>query len=115
VALRCLIIDDRVDVLDALRASLEADGVEVLGTATAAADGIAQALDLEPDCILIDVDLGEESGVDVAGRLAELGVEATRILISAYREYAALAEDSPVAGFLSKTAVSRAAIEQLMA
>jgi two-component system nitrate/nitrite response regulator NarL len=115
VALRCLIIDDRADVLDALKASLEADGVEVIATATAADDGIERALEHELDCILIDVDLGEESGVDVAARLADLGVRATRILISAYREYAALADDTPVAGFLSKTAVSRAAIEQLMA
>lgn len=115
MALRCLIIDDSSDVLSALGASMESEGIEVVATATGRADGIARALELQPDCILVDVDLGEDSGTQVAEELIELGVSAGIILISAYREYVALADGMEVRGFLSKTDISRDAIERLMA
>ena len=114
MALRCLIIDDSFDVLAALAASVESDGVEVVATARGRTDGIARAVELQPDGILIDVDLGDDSGPQVAQELTALGVSAAIILISAYRNYAELAEGTQVLGFLSKTDISRAAIEQLM-
>lgn len=114
MALRCLIIDDSPEVLAALRASMEVEGIEVVATATGRAEGIARALELEPDCILVDVDLGEDGGPQVAEELSSVGVQAAIILISAYREYVTLAEDTNVRGFLSKTDISRAAIEQLL-
>lgn len=101
-------------MLAALGASLEAEGFEVAATATGRVDGIARALELQPDCILVDVDLGEDSGTQVADELAALGVSAAVILISAYREYVALAEGTNVRGFLTKTEISRAAIERLV-
>jgi len=86
-----------------------------LATADGRAGGIAHALELEPDCILVDVDLCEDSGPQLANELAALGVSAAIILISAYRDHAALAEGTQVRSFLSKTDISRAAIERLMA
>lgn len=115
MALRCLIIDDSSEVLRALAASMEVDGLDVVATATSRVEGIARALELQPDCILIDVDLGEDGGPQVAEELARHGVSAAIILISAYREYLALAEDTNVLGFLGKTEISRAAIEELIA
>lgn len=115
MALRCLIIDDSAEVLTALAASMEAEGVDVVATAHGRVDGIARALELDPDCILLDVDLGDDGGPQLADELAVLGVSAAIILISAYRDYAALTEGTMVRGFLSKTDISRAAIEQLMA
>lgn len=87
----------------------------MVATATDQTHGIAHALELQPDCILVDVDLGEDSGTQVADELAALGVSAAVILISAYREYVALAEGTNVRGFLTKTEISRAAIERLIA
>lgn len=115
MALRCLIIDDSPEVLSALAAAMEVDGLDVVATAAGRADGIARALELQPDCILVDVDLGEDGGPQVAEELARLGLAAAIILISAYREYVTLAEDTNVIGFLSKTEISRAAIEELIA
>jgi DNA-binding NarL/FixJ family response regulator len=115
VGLRCVIIDDSPEVVDALRRSLEADGVIVLGTASTGAEGVHRTGQLGPDCVLLDVDLGDESGLDVARELAAAGSSAAVILISAHAEYAELADDTPVAGFLSKSGLSRAAIEQILA
>lgn len=114
MALRCLIIDDSPEVLVALRAAMEVEGIVVVATATGRAEGIALALEHEPDCILVDVDLGEDGGPQVAEELAALGVPAAIILISAYGEYVTLVEGTNVRGFLGKTEISRAAIEQLL-
>ena len=102
-------------MLGALAASMESEGVEVVATAHGRTDGIARAIELEPDCILVDVDLGDDSGPQVAHELAALGVSAAIILISAYPDYAVLTEGAPVCGFLSKTNISRTAIERLLA
>ena len=110
-----MIIDDSSDVLAALGASLESEGIEVVATANGRADGIERVLALQPDCVLVDVDLGEESGTQLAEELSARGVRGAIILISAYREYVALAEGTSVSGFLSKTDISRTAIEQLIA
>jgi CheY-like chemotaxis protein len=115
MALRCLIIDDSSEVLGALTASLQSEGIDVVATAFGRDDGVACALEHQPDCILLDVDLGEDGGPQVADELASLGISAEIILMSAYREYIALAENVAVRGFLSKTEVSRAAIEELLA
>jgi CheY-like chemotaxis protein len=115
MALRCLIIDDSPEVLRALASSLESEGVDVVATASGRDEGIARALESQPECILLDVDLGEDGGPQVAEEMAALGLPAAIILISAYREYFALAESARVRGFLSKTDVSRAAIERLLA
>lgn len=115
MALRCLIIDDSPEVLRALASSLQSEGIDVVATASGRDDGIARALEAQPECILLDVDLGEDGGPQVADEMVALGLPAAIILISAYSEYIALAENAQVRGFLSKTDVSRAAIEQLLA
>jgi hypothetical protein len=66
----------------------------------------------------VDINLGGESGFDLAGQLARRGAVAPSrlILISAQAEqdYADLIAASPVAGFLSKTALSAHAIRNLL-
>jgi two-component system nitrate/nitrite response regulator NarL len=112
VALRCLIVDDNVEFAEAASRRLESEGLSIVGRATSASEAIAVAESVRPDVALVDVQLGEESGVEVA-RLLDAHVPATRvILISAHsREELAelLTEDSAVL-FLPKTAMSAAAI-----
>ncbi len=42
----------------------------MVGLASTTADALRLARELQPDVILVDVDLGEESGFDLAQRLA---------------------------------------------
>ena len=69
--------------------------------------------------MLVDIDLGGESGFDLASQLQrQAGVDSSRvILISAYAEedYAELIAASPAIGFLSKTALSADAIRDQLA
>jgi CheY-like chemotaxis protein len=117
--LRCLIVDDSARFLDAARALLERQGVTVVGVASSSAEALQRAEELRPDVTLLDIDLGGESGLELARRLhGRPGPPpAPVILISTHAEqdYAELITASPAIGFLSKTALSAAAIRDLLA
>src|SRR5262245_6734356 len=68
----CLLVDDSPLFVAAARQLLADDGVVVAGIATTSAEAVAEASALRPDVALVDVDLGTESGVDVARRLMRL-------------------------------------------
>jgi CheY-like chemotaxis protein len=122
--LRCLLVDDSARFLDAARALLERQGVSVVGVAANGAEALARAVALRPDVTLVDIDLGGESGLELARRLHRdpglAGVPV--ILISTHAEadyaeadYAELVAASPAVGFLAKSALSAGAIRDLLA
>ena len=119
MTLRCLIVDDSPRFLDAARGLLERQGIMIVGVASTSAQALQQVTALRPDIALLDIDLGGESGFDLARRLSrEASLGRTRmILISTHAEqdYADLIEASPVVGFLSKSALSVDAIRALIA
>jgi DNA-binding NarL/FixJ family response regulator len=117
MALRSLIVDDNTHFLTAARDLLERQGMEIVGVASSGAEALQLAGELRPDVALVDIDLGEESGLDLARRMA--GTDAGRarvILISAYSEndFADLIAASPAVGFLSKADLSKAKVEELL-
>ena len=118
MALRCLIVDDNAEFLVAARDLLERQGVAVVGVASTSARALVLAQELRPDVTLVDIDLGAETGFDLALRLAEsTGLEDMRIvLISAYGEadLADLIAASPAVGFLAKPVLSAPAIEAVL-
>jgi DNA-binding NarL/FixJ family response regulator len=118
MTLRCLIVDDSRLYLDAARALLEREGVEVAGVASRGADALLQAEALRPDVILVDIVLGEESGLDLVRLLSEdyRAAGAALILISTHTEadFAALIEESPAAGFIPKPELSAEAIRRTL-
>jgi DNA-binding NarL/FixJ family response regulator len=115
--LRCLIVDDSPRFLDAARGLLERQGITVVGVASNSAEALAQAEELRPDVTLLDIDLGGESGLELARRLHGQTGPAPVILISTHAEqdYAELIAASPAVGFLHKTALSATAIRDLLA
>jgi DNA-binding NarL/FixJ family response regulator len=116
--LRCVIVDDSPFFLDAARGVLERQGASVVGVAHNADEALRRVRELRPDVTLLDVNLAGESGFELARRLSEeLGVEPERLIListEARDEYADLLAESPVAGFLSKTALSVAGIRELI-
>ena len=117
--MRCLIVDDSPRFLDAARGFLERQGVTVVGVASNSAEALQRAGELRPDVALLDIDLDGESGLELARRLhGQASTAATPvILISTHAEqdYGELIAASPAVGFLSKTALSAAAIRDLLA
>src|SRR5437764_9783849 len=88
MTLRCLLVEDSHRFLDAARGLLERQGVMVVGVASSAAEAVERATELRPDVALLDIDLGGESGFDVARRLSrDACLAGTRmILISTHAE-----------------------------
>ncbi len=117
--LRCLIVDDSPRFLDAARGLLERQGITVVGVASNSAEALQRAEELRPDVTLLDIDLGGESGLELARRLhREAGLTPSRVILMsthAEQDYADLIEASPAVGFLSKTALSAGAIRDLLA
>jgi aldehyde dehydrogenase (NAD+) len=105
--LRCLLVDDSNAFIEAASVLLQREGVVVAGVASGTADALRQARALRPDVILVDIGLGDESGLDLARLLAwdGQGGGAAVILISARAEadYGGLIAESPAAGFLAKS------------
>jgi two-component system, NarL family, nitrate/nitrite response regulator NarL len=119
VALRCLIVDDNADFLAAACALLSRRGISVVGLASSAAEAVQQAGKLRPDVALVDIDLGGESGFDVARLLSDTpGIESLPVvLISTYAEkdFVDLIAASPAIGFVSKSDLSGKAIMDVLA
>ena len=118
MALRVLLVDDNTHFLQAARTLLEQEGMSVVAMASTSAEAIRQARELQPDVTLVDIDLGNESGLDLAFRLTQVpGAVAGRVvLISAYPEsdLRELIDASPAVGFLPKSLLSSRAIRQLL-
>ena len=117
MALSCLIVDDNPQFLEVARELLDREGVAVVGVASTGAEALERADQLRPEVTLVDIDLGDESGFDVALRLAAATDGRSRvILISTYAEtdFADLIAASPAVGFLSKSDLSASAISMLL-
>ena len=117
--LRCLIIDDNASFREEMCALLEEQGISVVGGAASGTEAPQQIAELRPDVTLVDIDLGGESGFELARRLCD-GSRAAEvpnlILISTHDpdEYADLIEASPALGFLAKTDLSAPAIVRML-
>ena len=111
-----MIVDDDEAFVRAAHAVLERDGVTVAGAASNCAEAVMRAEALRPDVVLIDIRLGEESGFDVARRLADNNHAAALIMTSTYSaaDYADLIAESPAAGFVPKAQLSGAAIRRVL-
>ena len=118
VQIRCLIVDDNPSFLVAARVLLEREGLTIAGVASTGAEALRQAEVLRPNVVLVDISLGEESGLDVARRLVEDHPDdgAALVLISTRLEedVADLIAGSPAAGFLTKSELSAGAILRII-
>ena len=116
--MRCLIVDDSAHFVAAARGLLEREGVAVVGVASTGADALRCFEELRPDVTLVDLDLGGESGFDVAEQLhRSAGPTAPPVIListHAAQDFAELIEASPAAGFVAKSALSGSAIRDLV-
>jgi DNA-binding NarL/FixJ family response regulator len=117
-AMRCLIVDDSPNFLDAARNLLERQGMRVVGTASNSAEALKLVEDLRPDVTLVDVNLGDESGFELTEQLHSnvRPKPSPVILISTYAEQdiADMIAASAAVGFVCKSCLSRDAIRDLL-
>ncbi len=114
--LRCVIVDDNALFLEGAVDLLTREGVDVVGVASRSTEAIRLVTELRPDVTLVDVDLGDEDGIELAQRLHALPRPLKVILVSTHAEedLAQLIEGSPALGFIAKTRLSAQAIRDTL-
>jgi DNA-binding NarL/FixJ family response regulator len=71
VPLRLVLIEDHQALREGLELLLDREGLEVVGTAGTAAEGRELVERLAPDVALVDIRLGDESGIDLTRQLLD--------------------------------------------
>ena len=111
-----LIVDDHPSFRAIARAVLADDGFCVVGEAADAESGLAVARELLPDCVLLDVQLGDADGLALAEALA-FGGERPAVVMTSGRDrgdFEALIGASAARGFIPKEQLSASALEELL-
>jgi DNA-binding NarL/FixJ family response regulator len=115
-ARRVLVVDDHPSFRRCARSLLETEGFEVVGEAEDGAAALALADELEPELVLLDVQLPDSDGFEVAARLLERRPGLAIVLVSSRdrSDYGSLVERSGARGFVSKAELSGAVLERLL-
>jgi len=119
-SLRCVIVDDNPHFIEAAVNLLECDGITVVGSATSSAEALQLVDELCPDVTLVDVDLGTESGFELAEQIhrrdASGAMQPPIILISAHSEqdFADTVAASSAMGFVPKVSLSARLIREML-
>jgi DNA-binding NarL/FixJ family response regulator len=115
--LSVLIVDDHPSFRAVAQMVLETDGFSVVGTASDGESGVAAALRLAPDVVLLDVELPDINGFEVAARLRRAGSDAAIVLASSRdgADFGTLVAESGARGFVSKAELTGDAIRALVA
>ena len=112
-----LIVDDHPSFRANARALLEAEGFDVVGEAEDGESAIRAAGELSPELVLLDVQLPDIDGFEVARRLTNGGGGPVVVLVSSRdgSDFGPLVERSGARGFIAKAELSGAALSALLA
>jgi DNA-binding NarL/FixJ family response regulator len=102
--LTCVIVEDHRAVLDSVAAYLDFEGLEVVGRATDAAEGVRVITEQRPDVAVLDYRLPGTTGLDVARSIAVEAPNTAAVLFSGEATRAVVTEalDVGVRGIVLK-------------
>src|SRR3989440_4411438 len=112
-----LIVDDHPSFRASARALLQAEGFEVVGEAADGAEALRAAEELRPDVVLLDVQLPDIDGFEVAAELARRNGRAPAVVLTSSRDgsdFGPLVTQSGARGFVPKADLSAAALVALL-
>ncbi len=102
--LRLVLIEDHQALREGLELLLGREGIEVLGTAGTAEEGFDLVENLDPDVALVDIRLGEDSGIALTAQLIDADPERRIVLYTGSSEIELLISglDSGARGYALK-------------
>jgi len=111
-----LIVDDHAEFRASAAELLEAEGFDVVGVAADGQAAIELTSQLRPAIVVLDVQLPDRNGFDVAVLLAEEVQRPQVVLISSRdaRAYGRRVAGAPVRGFILKRDLTGAALAALV-
>ena len=115
---RVLIVDDQLPFREASRMVVEmTDGFEVAGEAANGEDGVALAAELQPDLVLMDVQMPGIDGLEATRRISNLENPPVVLVMSTHESgnYAGIAEAAGAVAFVPKSQFSMDTLEQVWA
>jgi DNA-binding NarL/FixJ family response regulator len=111
-----LIVDDHPSFRASARMLLESEGYEVIGEAEDGNSALRAVHELKPDIVLLDVQLPDIDGIEVASQLTANG-SGPAVVLTSSRDLADLGpvrDRCNVRGFIPKAELSGAALEALL-
>jgi DNA-binding NarL/FixJ family response regulator len=117
MAERVLIVDDHAEFRRLARALLEGEGFEVVAEAADAATTLIAVAQVSPDVVLLDVQLPDGNGFDVARTLCDQANAPAVVMISSrdVTDFGRRLERSGARGFITKSQLTGAAVAALVA
>jgi DNA-binding NarL/FixJ family response regulator len=108
VATTLLIVDDHPSFRASARELLEAEGFDVVGEAEDGASALEAIGRLKPDVVLLDVQLPDMNGFDVASKATANGSGVAIVLVSSRdgSDFGPLVLESGARGFIPKGELS---------
>jgi DNA-binding NarL/FixJ family response regulator len=116
MTVRVLIVDDHPSFRATARLLLESEGFEVVGEAADGAAGLLAARELAPDLVLLDVQLPDIDGFEVAAQLTAGGDCPAVVLTSSRDEsdFGPLVAASGARGFVPKAELSGSVLLRML-
>jgi CheY-like chemotaxis protein len=112
-----LIVDDDARFRRFARQLLEGEGFAVVGEAADGASALSEVAALRPQVVLLDLQLPDVSGLEVARRITSGGGEEPALVLTSTRDgtaFASLMSESGVRGFVGKMELSGDALRRLV-
>jgi len=110
-------VDDHPSFRASARALLQAEGFDVVGEAADGAEALRAVEELHPDVVLLDVQLPDTDGFDVAARLTRMNARAPAVVLTSSRDssdFGPLVAYSGARGFVPKAELSGKALATLL-
>lgn len=115
MTVRVLIVDDQEPFRLAARMVVDVtDGFEVVGEAETGEDGVTMAADLNPDLVLMDVNLPGIDGLEATRRILAAAGPPVVLLLSTYEEaeYAPRCAECGASSYVPKSAFGPDRLEE---
>jgi DNA-binding NarL/FixJ family response regulator len=112
-----VIVDDHAPFRSLARSLLQGQGYTVIGEANDGASAVSEVRRLHPELVLLDIQLPDTDGFEVARQLAAEGNRAAIVLISSRdaSEYRRRLAETTARGFIAKSDLSGDALSAILA